>query len=151
MNLFRIIALDIGDKTLGIALSDELRITAQPYKTLRYTQDNERKKLFLDLAEIIRQENVKVIVYGLPLNMNGSFGPRAEKTQNFIDDFKTFFLAKEQDPLSFEWVEWDERLSTSGAERHLISADVSRQKRKNIIDTSAAVFILQGYLQSQTY
>lgn len=145
---FRIAALDIGDKTLGIALSDEMQITAQPFKTLRYKNDGERKKLFVELAAILREQNVKVVVYGLPLNMNGSFGPRAEKTEDFIAAFQKFFLAKEANTQDFEWVAWDERLSTSGAERHLIAADVSRGKRKEIIDTSAAVFILQGYLQS---
>ena len=145
---YRIAALDIGDKTVGIALSDELQITAQPYKTLRYKNDGDRKKLFVELAAILREQNVKVVVYGLPLNMNGSFGPRAEKTEDFITAFQKFFLGKEADSQDFQWVPWDERLSTSGAERHLISADVSRVKRKEIIDTSAAVFILQGYLQS---
>lgn len=145
---YRIAALDIGDKTVGIALSDELQITAQPYKTLRYKNDGERKKLFLELSAILRDQNVKVIVFGMPINMNGSIGPRAEKTQDFMESFQDFFLAKEANPNDFEWVAWDERLSTSGATRHLIAADVSRDKRKDIIDTSAAVFILQGYLQS---
>ena len=145
---FRIAALDIGDKTVGVALSDELQITAQPYKTLRYKNEGERKKLFVDLAAILREQNVKVIVFGMPINMNGSVGPRAEKTHDFMTAFQNFFLAKEANPDELEWIAWDERLSTSGAERHLIAADVSRGKRKEIIDTSAAVFILQGYLQS---
>jgi len=146
---FRIAALDIGDKTVGVAMSDELLFTAQPYKTLRYKNDAERKKLFIELADVLRTHNVRIIVYGLPINMNGSLGPRGEKTHEFMAAFKTFFLAKETQSESFEWVAWDERLSTSAAEKHLIAADVSRTKRKDIIDTSAAVFILQGYLQSR--
>ncbi len=144
----RIAALDIGDKTIGVALSDALRLTAQPHKTLFFKDDATRKKAFVELAAILREHDVKTIVYGLPLNMNGSFGPRADKTEAFVDAFCEFFLQKESAPDSYAWIPWDERLSTAGAERHLIAADVSRGKRRAVIDTTAAVFILQGYLQS---
>lgn len=144
----RVVALDIGDRTVGVALSDEMGITAQPHGTLRYPGPPEFKKVFKELAHILREQNVKTIVYGLPLNMNGTFGPQAEKTEDFIDRFQDFFLAKEADPESFEWISWDERLSTTGAERTLLQADLSRAKRKKVIDTSAAVFILQGFLDS---
>lgn len=141
-------AFDIGDRTVGVAISDELGITAQPYKTLHYKSSQERKKLFQFLSTLIRENSIQTVVYGLPLNMNGSFGPQAEKTQDFIEDLQEFLNKKSDDFSAIVWLPWDERLSTKGAERTLLEADLSRAKRKKIIDTSAAVFILQGFLES---
>lgn len=142
----RIMALDVGDCSIGIALSDEMRIIAQPLKTLRYKGEHEFKHIFSELAKIIEEQNVGTVVVGLPLNMNGSEGPQAKKVLNFVERFKKNLTKNSTDPENWEWVYWDERLSTAGAERHLIDADVSRSKRKRVIDTMAAVFILQGYL-----
>jgi len=131
----RILGLDVGDKTIGVALSDELGWTAQGLEVIR------RKKLEHDigrLSEIITQYGVEKIVVGLPKNMNGTLGPRAEITQQFADLLKKEFEL----PIIF----WDERLTTVSAEKTLIEADVSRKKRKSVIDKMAAMLILQGYL-----
>lgn len=145
----RVLALDVGDRTCGIAGSDEMGWTAQPLKTLRYKNPAERKVLFDELAKIISERQAKVIVTGLPVNMNGSEGPQASKVRDFIASLQDRLRKLKIDPDRMEWIYWDERLSTSGAERALIEADVSRTKRKGVIDTMAAVFILQGYLASR--
>jgi putative Holliday junction resolvase len=144
----RIIALDVGDRTCGVAITDALGYTAQPVTTLRYKSTQDLKKLFTELFKTIIDNQVKTIVIGLPINMNGSEGPQADKVRHFVTAFQKFIAQKKQDPNSWTWISWDERLSTSGAERSLIEADVSRKKRKLVIDKMAAVFILQGYLDS---
>jgi putative Holliday junction resolvase len=153
----RVMALDIGDRTCGIALSDPLWITAQPLTTLRYTGPHERKKIFTQLSTLLADQQVGTVVIGLPLNMNGGEGPQAAKVRDFVAAWRKFLARRQQDattgataPAEPEWIFWDERLSTAGAERHLIAADVSRAKRRKIIDTMAAVFILQGFLASDT-
>lgn len=142
----RVLALDVGDRTCGVAASDELGLTAQPLKTLRYKNPAERKALFDELARIVSERRSTTIVVGLPVNMNGTEGPQAGKVRDFVAALKERLFKLKVDPERIEWIFWDERLSTSGAERALIQADVSRAKRKNVIDTMAAVFILQGYL-----
>lgn len=129
-------ALDYGDKTIGVALSDALKITAQGKEVIRRTS---RKADFKRLEELIQENEVERIVVGLPLNMNGTQGPRAEKTLKFVDRLKRAF------DLPVET--YDERLSTSAAERTLLEGDMSRKKRKKVIDMTAAVIILQGYLE----
>ena len=127
--------LDIGTHTIGVAISDELGITAQGLKTLR------RKSMEDDLneiAKIIGQLEIKKIVVGLPKNMNGTLGKQAE----MILEWAKVLMHKIQVPV----VTWDERLSTVGASKVLLEADVSRKKRKKVIDKLAAVLILQGYL-----
>ncbi|MDT3699145.1 MAG: Holliday junction resolvase RuvX [Thermincola sp.] len=134
----RIIGLDVGSKTIGVALSDPLGWTAQGLEVIR------RRGLANDLnrlAEIIREYEVHKAVIGLPKNMNGTLGPQSEAVQEFVKDF--------QGKLSLPVVMWDERLTTVAAQRTLIEADVSRKKRKNVIDKMAAVMILQGFLNSQ--
>ena len=134
----RILALDVGDKTIGVAGSDLLRCTAQGVEVIRRTsivRDFER------LEQLVEQYEVTTIVVGLPKNMNGTIGPRGEITQQFANDLATRFPGVE---IKF----WDERLSTVAAEKALIAADVRRDKRKQVIDKMAAVFILQGYLDS---
>lgn len=131
----RIMALDVGSRTIGIACSDALLMTAQGIETIRRTSlEND----FNRLRELITEYEVHELVVGMPKNMNGTKGDRAEKTEEFVEKMKTVIDL----PITF----WDERLSTVMAERQLIAADVSRKKRKGIIDKMAAVVILQGYL-----
>lgn len=131
----RIMALDVGSRTIGIACSDALLMTAQGIETIRRTSlEND----FNRLRELISEYEVHELVVGMPKNMNGTKGDRAEKTEEFVEKMKTVIDL----PVTF----WDERLSTVMAERQLIAADVSRKKRKGVIDKMAAVVILQGYL-----
>lgn len=134
----RIIALDVGDKTIGIAVSDELCITAQGVEVIRRTSLD---KDFRRLAELVDQYNIETFLIGLPKNMNGTIGPRGELVQKFAEQLAEKFPTKKM-------LLWDERLSTVAAEKALISADVNRAKRRKVIDKMAAVFILQGYLDS---
>ena len=136
----RVLGLDLGTKTLGVAVSDELGWTAQGIETISI--DEERGEYGLKrLREIIDEYKVDTIVVGFPKNMNGTVGPRAEASQRFAKIFESEF--------SLPVILWDERLSTMAAERMLIAADVSRKKRKQIIDKMAAVVILQSYLDSK--
>lgn len=128
-------ALDVGSRTIGIACSDALLMTAQGIETIRRTSlEND----FNRLRELISEYEVHELVVGMPKNMNGTKGDRAEKTEEFVGKMKAVIDL----PVTF----WDERLSTVMAERQLIAADVSRKKRKGVIDKMAAVVILQGYL-----
>lgn len=131
----RTMGLDIGSHTIGVAVSDELGITAQGLKTLR------RKSMEGDLKEIVtlvHQFEVNKIVVGLPKNMNGTLGKQAE----IVLQWAKTLNEKIQVPI----VTWDERLSTVGASKVLLEADLSRRKRKKVIDKLAAVLILQGFL-----
>ena len=131
----RIMALDVGSRTIGIACSDALLMTAQGIETIRRTSlEND----FNRLRELISEYEVHELVVGMPKNMNGTKGERAEKTEEFVEKMRAVIDL----PVTF----WDERLSTVMAERQLIAADVSRKKRKGVIDKMAAVVILQGYL-----
>lgn len=131
----RIAGLDLGTKTIGLAVSDISLRLANPrtlIKRTKFTKDAEALMTFLDV------EHVFAIVIGLPLNMDGSSGPRAQATRAFIRNI----LAIRDIPVVF----WDERLSTVAAERSLIEQDMSRKKRAERIDSAAATFILQGAL-----
>ncbi len=128
--------LDIGSTTIGVAISDELGITAQGLKTIKRKTT---KDAFEELRAIISQYQVKRIVVGLPKHMNGSLGKQAEFVLSWIDELKK--------NISLPVEIWDERLSTVEASRTLLEADLSRKKRKGVIDKLAAVLILQGYLQ----
>ena len=131
----RIMGLDVGTRTIGIAVSDELQLTAQGLKTLK------RKSMEDDLREIstlIRQFEIDTIVVGLPKNMNGTLGEQAQNVIGWMEVLK--------DQTKLPVVAWDERLSTVGANKVLLEADLSRRKRKKVIDKLAAVLILQGYL-----
>ena len=134
----RYISLDIGDKTVGVAASDLLGLTAQGIKTIRRTS---KKKDFQELREIISDFDEITFIIGLPKNMNGTEGERCEIVRSFAENLKKNFPDVEQ-------IFWDERLSTVAAEKSLIAADVSRKKRKKVIDKMAAVYILQGFLDS---
>ena len=128
-------SLDVGSRTIGIDCSDALLMTAQGIETIRRTS---LEKDFNRLQELIAEYEVHELVVGMPKNMNGTKGERAEKTEEFVEKMKEVIDL----PVSY----WDERLSTVMAERQLIAADVSRKKRKSVIDKMAAVVILQGYL-----
>lgn len=134
----RILALDVGDKTIGVAASDELLLTAQGVEVIRRTC---MEKDLLRLQELIGKYHADVLLLGFPKNMNGTIGPRGELVQRFGDELVTRFP-----DISIKF--WDERLSTVAAAKSLIAADVSRAKRRKVIDKMAAVFILQGYLDS---
>ena len=131
----RLMGLDLGTKTIGVAISDGLRLTATPLETIK------RKKFTLDaarLCEIITEHTICAIILGLPLNMDGTEGPRAQSTRAFARNLK----AKTDCPIAF----WDERLSTEAVTRVLLEADMSRAKRARVVDKLAASFILQGTL-----
>lgn len=132
----RIMGLDFGSRTIGVAVSDPLLWTAQGLKTIKRSPAE-----LAELAEIIQNYEVTEIVLGYPKNMNGTIGERAEATLKFGKKLQRKF------PLPI--IYWDERLSTVGAEHSLLEADLSRKKRKKVIDKMAAVFILQGYLDSR--
>ena len=131
----RTMGLDVGSRTIGVAVSDELGITAQGLKTIRRKSSEEDLK---ELSQIIRQFEIKKLVVGLPKNMDGSLGKQAEVVFKWIKSV--------QQKLSLPIVTWDERLSTVGASKILLEADLSRKKRKGVIDKIAAVLILQGYM-----
>jgi putative Holliday junction resolvase len=134
----RVLGLDLGTKTIGIALSDEVGITAQPVKTLR------RKGTKADIEELLEfmdSNDVNTIVVGLPVNMNGTMGTRSEEVLVFVERLKGY--------TDLPVVMWDERLSTVAVTRVLIEGDMSRKKRKRVVDKMAAAYILQGYLDSR--
>jgi putative holliday junction resolvase len=136
----RIMGLDVGSKTVGIAISDELGWTAQGLKTLKI--DEEKNKFgFDEIGQLIKEYGISQVVIGLPKNMNGSIGPRAEASKRYAEQIEQQFAVST--------TLWDERLTTMAAERVLLEADVSRKKRKKVIDKMAAMMILQGYLDSK--
>lgn len=138
----RAMGLDVGSKTVGVALSDLLGWTAQGLETIRIDEDANEFGIER-LSEIIKSENVNTVVIGFPKNMNNSIGPRAEASMRYGE------LVKEHHP-DVEVVYQDERLTTSQAEKMLINeGNVSRKKRKKVIDKVAAVIILQNYLDSK--
>ena len=134
----RCLSLDVGDKTVGIAVSDPLGLTAQGVKTISRTSIKNDIK---ELGELIKEFEVDKLIIGLPKNMNGTEGERCEIVRKFAAKILAAYPEVEQ-------IFWDERLSTVAAEKSLIAADVSRKKRKKVIDKMAAVYILQGYLDS---
>lgn len=139
----RIMGLDVGDKKIGVAISDSLLITAQGKETLF----RESLKVDLDkLIDYINEYDVHKIVVGMPLNMNGSLGPQGEKTKQFVAKLEKKLIHSTRVDREIEIVYWDERMTTMGATRMLIETDMSRKKRKGVVDTVAAVLILQGYL-----
>ena len=131
----RILGIDYGNKRVGIAVSDALGWTAQPLTTLK---QHGHQELLLELKDYIEKYDVEKIIVGMPYNMDGSRGKRAEITQAFIN----FLQNNLEIPVEIQ----DERLTTSQAENILLEADLSREKRKNVIDKVAAALILQSYL-----
>lgn len=136
----RLIGLDVGVKTIGLALSDAGRIIASPYRTIR------RGKFARDVEElrlIIADNDVGAAIVGLPINMNGTEGPRCQSVRQFA--------ANLQAKIDIDVAFWDERLSTVAAERTLLAADISRKRRSQVIDKMAAAYILQGALDNLSH
>lgn len=136
----RIMGLDYGEKTVGVAVSDPLGLTAQGIETIFRKEENKLRKTCARIEELIREYGVERIVLGLPKHMNNDIGNRAEQSLEFGEMLKR--------RTGLEVVMWDERLTTVEAERTLIENKVRREDRKKYIDKIAAVFILQGYLDS---
>ena len=132
--------LDYGSKTVGVAISDPLCITAQGIETIDRKEENKLRKTLARIEELAKEYEVDRIVLGFPKNMNNTIGDRAEKTLEFKE------MLERRTGLSV--IMWDERLTTVEAERTLIESKVRRENRKKYIDKIAAVFILQGYLNS---
>lgn len=132
--------MDYGTKTVGVAISDALKITAQGIETIQRKEENKLRRTCARIEELIKEYDVEKIVLGFPKHMNNGIGERAEKALEF-----RAMLERRTD---LEVVMWDERLTTVAAERTLIESKVRRENRKQYIDKIAAVFILQGYLDS---
>ena len=131
----RILGLDIGSKTIGVAISDPLGWTAQGITTIRRTKKEQDLE---EIKKICKEYTVETIVVGLPKNMNGTIGESGERVLEFSERIK------EATELKVEM--WDERLTTVAAHKAMLEADLSRNKRKKIVDKIAAIYILQGYL-----
>ncbi|HHW73460.1 MAG TPA: Holliday junction resolvase RuvX [Firmicutes bacterium] len=131
----RILGLDVGEKTIGVAMSDPLGWTAQALQVIRRSTLEED---FAALKELVEQYKVEKFVVGLPRRTDGSYGPEVEKIYSFASELKRYF----QLPVEY----WDERFSTAAAQRILLQGDVSRAKRRKVIDKVAAAVILQAYL-----
>jgi putative Holliday junction resolvase len=135
----KILGLDLGSKTIGVALSDDLALTAQAWTTIRRTTPEKDLSV---LRKLILDHQVNEIVVGLPVNMDGSKGEAAQRAESFMERLRTLFPIK--------ITPWDERLSTVAAERILLEGDLSRRKRRKVIDRLAAAIILQNYLDSRS-
>ena len=134
----RIMGLDFGSKTVGVAMSDELLISAQVLETITRKEENKLRKTLARIEELAKEYQVERIVLGYPKNMNNTLGERIEKTM----EFKEALERRTGLPV----ILWDERLTTVEAERSLMESNVRRENRKQYVDQIAATFILQGYL-----
>lgn len=130
--------MDYGSKTVGVALSDPLLMTAQAVETIWRKEENKLRQTLARIEEIIKKESVTLIVLGFPKNMNNTIGDRAQKTGEFAKALER--------RTGLKVVLWDERMSTMAAARTLMEGEVRRENRKTYVDQLAAVFILQGYL-----
>ena len=138
--MIQIMGLDFGSKTVGVAVSDPLGITAQGIEIVRRTSENKLRKTLARIEALVAEYQVTEFVLGLPKNMNNTSGERVEKTM----EFKAMLERRTGLPVHM----WDERLTTVAADRTLIEAGVRRENRKEYVDMLAAVYILQGYLDS---
>ena len=138
VKMMRVMGLDFGSKTTGVAVSDPLGLTAQGLETITRKEENKLRQTCARLEELIREYEIETIVLGYPKNMNNTLGERAEKTEAF----KEMLERRTGLPV----ILWDERLTTTAAEQILIESGVRRENRKEVIDKIAAVLILQGYL-----
>lgn len=136
----RVMGLDYGTKTVGVAISDALGITAQGIETITRKEENKLRRTCARIEELIKENEVEKIVLGFPKHMNNDIGERAEKTLEFKEMLER--------RTGLEVIMWDERLTTVSAERTLMESGVRREDRKKYVDKIAAVFILQGYLDS---
>ena len=136
----RIMGLDYGSKTVGVAVSDTLLITAQSLEIIRRESENKLRKTLARIEQLISEYEVSKLVLGLPKNMNNSEGIRVEKTKEFKEMLER--------RTGLEVILWDERLTTVAADRAMMEAGIRREDRKNYVDKIAATFILQGYLDS---
>lgn len=136
----RIMGLDYGSKTVGVAVSDALGLTAQAVETIQRKEENKLRKTLARIEELIQEYGAERIVLGFPKNMNNTIGDRAEKSLAFQE------MLERRTGLPV--IMWDERLTTVEAERTLMESGVRRENRKQYVDQIAAVFILQGYLDS---
>lgn len=139
----RIMGLDFGSKTVGVAVSDELLVTAQGVETIQRKSPGKLRRTLARLEELIVEYQAEKIVLGFPKNMNDTEGERCEKTL----EFKEMLERRSGLPV----ILWDERLTTVAAERVLMESGVRREARKNYVDKVAAVLILQGYLDAQAF
>ena len=137
----RVMSLDVGTRTIGIAVSDLLGMIAGGVETIRRTSE---EKDFEQLAQLIKEQEATTLVVGYPKNMNGTIGERAQMCEEFAAKLRERFPG-------VEVVLWDERLSTVAAEKVLVDADMRRKKRRQVIDMMAAVVILQNYLDSRQH
>ena len=137
----RIMGLDYGSKTIGVAVSDPMGLTAQGIETITREEENKLRKSLRRIEELVEQYQVEEIVLGFPKNMNNTIGERAEKSLQLKETLER--------RLGLPVIMWDERLSTVEADRTLIEAGVRRENRKKYVDMIAAVFILQGYLDAK--
>lgn len=137
----RIMGLDYGSKTVGVAISDSLLITAQGVEIIRRDAENKIRQTLSRLEQLIAEYEVEKIVLGYPKNMNNTIGDRAEKTLEFKE--------KLEKRTGLPVVMWDERLTTVEAHRTMIEGNIRRENRKLYVDKLAAVYILQGYLDSE--
>ncbi len=138
--MIRIMGLDFGSKTVGVAISDPLGLTAQGIEIIRRESENKLRRTLARIEELIREYEVTSLVLGFPKNMNNTIGERAEKTLAFKE------MLERRTGLAVTM--WDERLTTVAANRTLIEGGVRRENRKEYVDMIAAVYILQGYLDS---
>lgn len=138
----RIMGLDYGSKTVGVAVSDALLLTAQAVETISRPQETKLRRTLARIEKLCREYEIEKIILGFPKNMNNTIGDRAEKSLEFAE------MLKRRTGLPV--VMWDERLTTVAAERTLMESGVRREHRKEHIDQIAAVFILQGYLDAES-
>ena len=141
--MIRIMGLDFGSKTVGVAVSDPLGITAKGVETITRPQENKLRRTLARIEELVKEYGVEEIVLGYPKNMNNTLGERALKSE----EFKKQLEARTNLPV----VLWDERLTTVAAQRALMEGGVRRENRKDTVDMLAAVLILQGYLDCRSY
>ena len=139
----RILGLDYGSKTVGVAVSDPLGLTAQAVETIWRKQENHLRQTLARIDELAAEYQVERIVLGYPKNMNNTIGERAEKALEFQQ-----MLEKRT---GLQVIMWDERLTTVAADRHMMESGIRRENRKQYVDEIAAVFILQGYLDSLAF
>ena len=137
----RIMGLDFGSKTVGVAVSDPLGITAQGVEIVRRKSPNKLRQTLARIDELVREYGVEELVLGYPKNMNGTEGERCEKTK----EFKELLEKRTGLPVAL----WDERLTTVAADRSMMEAGLGRYERKEYVDEIAAVFILQGYMAAK--